>query len=120
MAFVADAFGDRAAVHDRLLSADEADALRQKLRGRIADLLDSWAKVAKQKQDVGAGLQYGTEVGGAPQLLFDPLDPDLATQPPDARKFKAHRSMRDVEPNVNLWVRRFDGVEVEPPGEAEG
>jgi len=120
MAFVADAFGDRAAVHDRLLSADEADALRQKLRGRIADLLDSWAKVAKQKQDVGAGLQYGTEVGGAPQLLFDPLDPDLATQPPDARKFKAHRSMRDVEPNVNLWVRRFDGVEVEPPGEADG
>jgi len=117
--FVAEAFGGRAAVHDRLLSEAEATALRQKLRGRVGDLLDSWVKVAHQKHSAGAGLQYGTEVGGAPHLLFDPLDPDLVTQPPDARKFKAHRSMRDVEPNVNLWVRRFDGVEVEPPPETD-
>ena len=29
------------------------------------------------------------------------------------RKFRAHRSMRDVEPDVNLWLRTIDGVEIE-------
>ena len=27
--------------------------------------------------------------------------------------FRANRSMRDVEPNVNLWVQTFDNIEVE-------
>jgi hypothetical protein len=113
--FIADAFGTRAAAHDPLLDADDAAALRARLRARVLDLLDSWSKVAHQRREVGSGLQYGTEVGGAPNLLFAPLDPALANQGADARKFKAHRSMRDVEPNVNLWLRRFDGAEVEAP-----
>jgi hypothetical protein len=113
--FVADAFGARAAAHDPLLDAEAAAALRQRLRARVLDLLDSWSKVAHQKREVGAGLQYGNEAGGAPNLLFAPLDPALADQGADARKFKAHRSMRDVEPNVNLWLRRFDGADVDAP-----
>jgi hypothetical protein len=28
------------------------------------------------------------------------------------QKFKARRSLRDVEPSVNLWVHRLDGVDV--------
>ena len=35
----------------------------------------------------------------------------------DARKFKAPRSLRDVEPSVNLWLKRLDGIEVELPAE---
>jgi hypothetical protein len=58
-------------------------------------------------------LQYQREVGEAPPLLFDPLDPDLEKQPAVARKFKAQRSLRDVEPTVNLWVHNPDGFEVE-------
>ena len=50
---------------------------------------------------------------GDPHLLYDPLDPELAKQPPGAAKFRAHRSMRDVEPSVNLWVRQMNGIEVE-------
>jgi hypothetical protein len=38
-------------------------------------------------------------------------DPDLGQ---DGRKFKAPRSLRDVEPPVNLWLRRLDGIEIEP------
>ena len=53
-------------------------------------------------------------MGQAPPLLFDPLDPDLDRQPKEVRKFKAHRSLRDVEPTVNLWLRNPDGFEVEP------
>ena len=28
-------------------------------------------------------------------------------------KFRANRSLRDVEPSVNLWVKTIDGVDIE-------
>ncbi len=31
--------------------------------------------------------------------------------------FRANRSMRDVEPSVNLWVRTMDNAEVEQEDE---
>ena len=34
----------------------------------------------------------------------------------EARKFKAARSLRDVEPTVNVWVKRPDGLDVEDEG----
>jgi hypothetical protein len=57
-------------------------------------------------------------VGGAPPLLHDPLDPSLAELPSDERKFTAGRSMRDVEPSVNLWLRNLDGST--DPADTEG
>ena len=41
------------------------------------------------------------------------LNPELKKLPQRYRKFRANRSMRDVEPSVNLWVRTFDNIEVE-------
>ena len=38
--------------------------------------------------------------------------------PPRQQKFRANRSMRDVEPSVNLWVRTLDGIELEDEEEA--
>jgi hypothetical protein len=112
--FVASVVANRAEAHDSRLTQQEAEELRTKLKARVGSLLDDWAKVAKVKNDAGAGLQYNAyEDAGPPPLLFDPLDPDLAKQSPEARRFKAHRSLRDVEPNVNLWVRRLDGLEIE-------
>lgn len=111
--FVADAIAVRAERHAKLSSA-ESEELRQKLRTRVNDLLDEWSKIADRKRDAGAGLKYQEyEDGGDPHLLYDPLDPELAKQPPGAAKFRAHRSMRDVEPSVNLWVRQMNGIEVE-------
>jgi hypothetical protein len=107
--YVVDAISDRAEMHDKELDAVEAEALRQKVRGRVKDLLDTWEHIASQK----ISLQYQQEVGQAPPLLFDPLDPELEKQPMEARKFKAQRSLRDVEPTVNLWVCNPDGFEVE-------
>jgi hypothetical protein len=75
-------------------------------------LLDTWESIAAQKGE----LQYQREVGQAPPLLFNPLDPDLDRQPKEARKFKVQRSLRDVEPTVNLWLRNPDGLEVEGAG----
>jgi plasmid stability protein len=99
----------RAARHDKSLGPEETEALRQHLNGRVVDLLDAWAKIAEKQRSVGAGLQYQREVGGAPPLLHTPLDLSLADLPSDERKFIAGRSMRDVEPSVNLWVRNLDG-----------
>lgn len=106
---VADVIAQRAEMHDKELDAVESDALRQKVRGRVRDLLDTWEHIASQK----IMLQYQQEVGQAPPLLFDPLDPELERQPLEARKFKAQRSLRDVEQTVNLWVRTPDGFEIE-------
>lgn len=107
--FVVDAIARRAEMHDKELDAAEAEALRQKVRNRVKDLLDVWERIANGKMS----LQYQREVGEAPPLLFDPLDPELDNQPLEARKFKVQRSLRDVEPTVNLWVVTPDGLEVE-------
>ena len=48
------------------------------------------------------------ENADGPALLHDPLDPDLGNLSADARKFKAPRSLRDIEPPVNLWVKTLD------------
>jgi hypothetical protein len=110
--FVVDALGDRAARHDPTLEPAEVDALRARVRGQVVDLLDDWAKIADKKHNAGAGLQYQRERGDAPPLLRDPLDPELASVSPAERRFKANRSMRDVELSVNLWVKTLDGLDV--------
>jgi len=110
LAFVAEVISRRAESHDKELSADEAEALRKNLRGRVKDLLDLWQHIADKKGE----LQYQREVGGAiPPLLYDPLDPELAKQPKEAAKFKAQRSLRDVEATVNLWTQNPDGLDLE-------
>jgi hypothetical protein len=107
--FIADTLARRAEGHAKNLSADQADELRKKVRGRVKDLLDSWEKVAGEARSVGARLEYQRELGDAKPLLHDPLDPELPRLSMDARKFRANRSMRDVEPEVALWIRNVDG-----------
>ena len=42
---------------------------------------------------------------------------ELETLPEDERRFKVHRSMRDVELSVNLWAKTLDGQDVEEEAE---
>lgn len=111
--FVADIISRRAEIHDKELDANEAEALRQKIRDRVHDLLDTWAKIAGLNAKDNTGLQYQKEVGTHPPLLRYPLDPELERRPKEEQKFKAGRSMRDVEQTVNLWVSNPDGFLVE-------
>jgi hypothetical protein len=111
--FVAETLASRAVEHDRDRSKEAKERLREKIHGQVMDLLHDWAKYAHEQNAVGAGLQYQRESGGAPPLLHDPLDPVLAQLPKHARRFKAGRSLRDVEPSVNLWAQTLDGHEVE-------
>ena len=107
LGYVIDAIANRAQSHVNLPDP-EAEALRKKIHDRAIDLLDTWKTVANDR----GTLQYQKEEGGAPPLLYQPTDPELERQKPAYRKFKAQRSLRDVEKTVNLWVRNPDGFEV--------
>jgi Helicase conserved C-terminal domain len=104
--FVAEAISQRAATHDKELSKANEEGIRQKIRASVNDLLDDWEHISIDKQ---GKLQYQKEEGNAPPLLYDPLDPELAKQNSRAKKFKAQRSLRDVEKSVDLWIQRPDG-----------
>jgi hypothetical protein len=113
----ADEMARRAATHAPLEAA-EADAIRQRVRERVLDLLDEWHRLARGYRDRGVKLVYNPlEPASGLPLLRDFLDPEIDRLPRGHRKFRANRSMRDVEPSVNLWMRTLDGAEIEDGGE---
>jgi len=112
---VVDRFGERAFNHAKLDSGVRT-RLRQRVRQRCEDLLDDWTGVVQEQKKVGASLQYNPhERGTGPALLQDFLDPALKALPAGnwKMKFRANRSLRDVEASVNLWVRGLDNVDLD-------
>lgn len=112
MEAVATLIASRAAAHDKELDHAASEELRQRVRSEVQGLLDTWEQIAhdQDKEGVKAGLQYQREAAGAPPLLHQPTDTALAKLPPPWHRFKAKRSMRNVEPSVNIWVRNPDGI----------
>ena len=110
--FVVDAIAARAASHTPMKRA-EADAIRQQVKDRVNDLLDTWSQIAHDYGNQGVHLQYQRELGAAQRLLYEFLSPDLKSLHPRHKKFRANRSMRDVEPSVNLWLKTLEDVDVE-------
>ncbi len=111
----------RAALERRLLDrflervrsqpfADEAER-EERLRSvqnRIVDLLDSWRKVVDDYRAAGVAVQYQKYEQKQPRpLLREMLD--TAFESEHHRKFRANRSLRDVEPEVNLFLKDFSG-----------
>jgi hypothetical protein len=90
----------RARQHDDRLCAADADALAEEVRRLTSAVLDEWASTSKAYADLGTKLQYAEYElpGGGPHLLHDPLADTTS-------KFRAARSLRDVEPETGLWVR---------------
>lgn len=90
--------------HQPLPSAEERLEAAEAVRSRIVDLLDSWIKITDDHQRSGVRLQYQRyEQPPATALLRHLLDPDPGDE--HARKFRANRSLRDVEPEVHLYVK---------------
>lgn len=56
---------------------------------------------------MSAKLQYQREEPEHPKLLRDPLEPSPGDR--DLAKFKAQRSLRDVEPSVDVYLRKPGG-----------
>lgn len=82
-----------------------AAEVREKVRVQVADLLDTWVRIAEDQKR----LQYQKEEERVTSLLQDCLDPEVEKKPEAFRKFKAQRSLRDIEPGVNLWVKTLGG-----------
>lgn len=111
--FAIERIADRAFETHQNSSSPEAAELRQKVADRCKDLLDTWSTIAKELHDTGGALQYQTETGSAQRLLYEFLNSQLKNLPPRHKKFRANRSMRDVEPSVNLWLKTIDGVDID-------
>ena len=96
-------FADRV---DRQPFADEAERAERlhSVRSRVVDLLDSWLTVVSDYQDANVEVQYQRYELRTPQpLLREMLEEDFES--PHQRKFRANRSLRDVEPEVDLYIK---------------
>ena len=90
--------------------AERVECLRS-VRSRVADLLDAWCAVVEDYHAAGVAVRYQQyEPGSGRPLLREMLDTDFESE--DHRKFRANRSLRDVEPEVDLYLREPSGREV--------
>ena len=90
--------------------AERIECLRS-VRSRVADLLDAWCAVVEDYHAAGVAVRYQQyEPGSGRPLLREMLDTDFESE--DHRKFRANRSLRDVEPEVDLYLREPSGREV--------
>lgn len=98
----------------------EREQVRERVRSRVKELLDEWSRITMDYGQVNTALQYNQyEAGGAKPLLHHFLDPELKKLPARHRKFRANRSLRDVEPSVNLWLKTMDGVPIDDEEEEQ-
>lgn len=89
---------------------EEGQRQRDKVLARSSRLLDDWLKIAEHFQETGGKLRYQKyEEGNAQRLLYDFLDPELIPLRGTPRaNFRANRSMRDVEPGVELVIENLN------------
>ena len=96
-----DAFVDR--VGQQALAEDERDEGMRSVQDRVGDLLDSWRRVLDDYHRDGVEMQYQRyELRQPKPLLREMLDERFESE--HHRKFRANRSLRDVEPEVNLYL----------------
>ena len=117
----------RAALESRLLAAfvdragqqaftedDEREEGIRSVQDRVGDLLDSWRRVLDDYHGDGVGMQYQRyELRQPKPLLREMLEERFESE--HHRKFRANRSLRDVEPEVNLYLH-----DLRAPRQSEG
>jgi hypothetical protein len=93
-------------------SAAEREERLRSVQNRVVDLLDSWRAVVEDYRQVGVAVQYQEFEESQPKpLLRDMLDTRFESD--NHRKFRANRSLRDVEPEVNIFLKDLSGRDVE-------
>jgi hypothetical protein len=94
---------------------EEREERLRSVQNRIVDLLDSWRRVFENYRAAGVGVQYQKyELKQPRPLLREILDKEFESE--YQRKFRANRSLRDVEPEVNLFLKDLTGADVEDQG----
>ena len=107
---IAQVIGTRAASH----SDDASPALRGYVQQRVQSLIDDWARLAKEAQGGGVAFGYamGREGGVSVPLLREMLDPDRQNLSDRQLRFRAPRSLRDVEASVLLGIQTPEGRDI--------
>ena len=96
-----------------VVDGDREDAVRE-VRERIEDLSDSWLAVVGEWEAEGKALKYQQYEGNkkdAEPLVREMLEEDLRNE--HHRKFRANRSLRDVEPAVKVDLHEYDSRDEE-------
>ena len=110
---IAGAVGERAQRHaDGLPAADAGRAVQR----RVQSLLDDWAALAREAGEVGVTFGYarGRNESVSTPLLREMIDPDRDTLDDRQLRFRAPRSLRDVEPGVLLGIKTPEGRDIDP------
>jgi hypothetical protein len=106
-----DAFLERVRQQPFADEGEREECLRS-VQNRVVDLLDSWRKIFDDYCAAGVSMQYQKyELKQRRPLLREMLDKDFESY--HHRKFRANRSLRDVEPEVNLFLKDLSGMQVE-------
>jgi hypothetical protein len=98
----------------RIDDPQELEQALSSVQSRIVDLLDSWQWVVDYYQQEGVSVQYQKYETRPPHshpLLREMLETEFPSE--HHRKFRANRSLRDVEPNVNLFLSDLATVQRE-------
>ena len=97
-------FAERARLHRNMLPS-ESGPLHDRVLQLCRQLLDDWSKIEQTVSSVGVGLKY---TSAAPCLIHDFLEETLPTPSALYENFRANRSMRTVEPTVELFAKDLD------------
>ncbi len=97
-----DAFSERIRNQPSEWGGSEQQEQLSSVRNRIEDLLDAWCKICSDATSEGLQFQYQKyeRSGSGKVLLRDMMDDTIEDE--TRRKFRANRSLRDVEPDVCL------------------
>ena len=99
-----DALAERFANRAALANADPE--LVSQVRNRVARLLDAWLNVQMELAKSQTELKYQPQESGTGKaLLRDFLDPELPQLSPNQRRFRASRSMREIEASTELDIK---------------
>ena len=98
-----DVFGSR--IHEQPFADDTERAERlRSVQNRVGDLFDSWRAIYDEYRRDGVPMQYQKyEVSTRKPLLREMLDTDFESH--HHKKFRTNRSLRDVEPQVSLFLK---------------
>ncbi|MCY3932744.1 MAG: DISARM system helicase DrmA [Acidobacteria bacterium] len=92
--------------HQPIEDPEERQEVMDSVRSRVTDLLDSWTRVLDDHHKDGVRLQYQRyEKPPSRPLLHHFLDPEPEGE--HERKFRVNRSLRDVEPEVHVYVKNL-------------
>ena len=107
---IARAVGERARRHADGLPA----GVEQEVQDRVRGLVDDWAALAREAGQVGVTFGYARGPGEqvSTPLLREMIDPDRETLADRQLRFRAPRSLRDVEPGVLLGIKTPEGKDI--------